>query len=88
MKTPQFSADTPKIQVTKDLVCAAWQSQGARDERALSRHGQDHVVRGVLCERAAGIPVQDDDFINRQVDATSVEGGIDQRPVDQPPILT
>ena len=55
------TADTPKIQVTRDG--AIWYSpRGSRnapgDQRAVSRHGQDHDARRVLRERPAGISVQ------------------------------
>src|SRR5207244_3111433 len=64
-------SEDPGDQGRRHLVCAAWKSQSARDERALSRHGQDPVVRCVLCERAAGIPVQDDGLIKHGIDGTS-----------------
>ena len=58
---PQKTADTPKIQITKDgadLVFAAREPGRAGVRRALSGHGQDHEARRVLRERAAGISVQ------------------------------
>ena len=58
---PQKTADTPKVQITKDgaiWVRTAREPGCAGVRRALPRHGQDHRARRVLYERIAGISVQ------------------------------